>query len=80
MTLRTIISSPRQDAIEPFKPAFSFCFEDEPQYAVTERRGKIAHMLKCYRKHPERYQVIKAGTHCYRIMCGRAVARIEAMA
>jgi hypothetical protein len=37
-------------------------------------------MLKCYRKHPERYQVIKAGTHCYRIVCGRAVARIEAMA
>ena len=80
MILRTIISSPRQDAIEPLKPAFSFCFEDEPQYSCIERRGKIAHLLKCYRKHPERYRVIKAGTHCYRIVCGLTVARIEAVA
>jgi hypothetical protein len=80
MSIRTVISSQRQNAIEASKPAFVFYFEDEPQYMARDARGKIAHMLKCYRAHPERYSVTKMGTHAYRVMtCGRnAIARIEA--
>jgi len=65
--MRTIISSPRQNAIEPNKPRFQFYFADEPQYAAFERRGHIAHLLKCYRRHPERHMVRKLGTHLYSI-------------
>jgi hypothetical protein len=63
--IRTIISNARQDALEPHKPAFVFYFADEPQYAAPERRGHLAHLLKCYRAAPERYSVRKAGLHRY---------------
>ena len=65
--MRTIISSPRQNAIEPDKPRFQFYFADEPQFAVFERRGSIAHLLKCYRRWPERHTVRKLGTHLYSV-------------
>lgn len=65
---QTIISSKRQDAIEPFKPRFQFWFADEPQFATYERRGKLAAMLKSYRSLPERYTVRKAGLHSYLIL------------
>ena len=76
--MQTIIRSAHQDAIEPNKPRFQFWFADEPQFAGYELRGRIAHMLKCYRAHPERYQVSKLSTHDYAI-CMRGsdiVARI----
>lgn len=78
--MQTVIRSARQDAIEPHKPRFQFWFEDEPQFACHELRGRIAHMLKCYRAHPERYQVRKLATHDYAItMRGSGtVARIAA--
>jgi hypothetical protein len=63
--IRTIISNARQDALEPYKPVFVFYFADEPQYAAPEKRGRIAHLLKCYRAAPERYSVRKAGLHRY---------------
>ena len=76
--IKTIISSAKQDAIEPFKPAFMFGFIDEPQYAVTDRRGRIAHLLKCYRKHPNMYQIKRKGLHDYEVQHGSVVARIWA--
>jgi hypothetical protein len=78
--IRTIISNARQDALEPHKPAFMFYFADEPQYAAPEKRGRIAHLLKCYRAAPERYSVRKAGLHAYEVTMrgSSAVARIEA--
>jgi hypothetical protein len=79
--IRTTIRSPRQDAIEPHKPAFVFYFEDAPQYVARDARGRLAHMLKSYRRHPERHRVVKAGTHAYRVFTvnSAAVARIEAI-
>jgi hypothetical protein len=78
--IRTIISNARQDALEPQKPAFVFYFADEPQYAVHDRRGRLAHLLKCYRAWPDRYSVRKAGLHAYEVTMrgSSAVARIEA--
>ena len=76
--ISTIIHSARQDALEPRKPAFWFYFIDEPQYGTPEKRGKLAHMLKCYRAAPDRYSVRKVGLHRYLITCGSAVACIEA--
>jgi hypothetical protein len=78
--MQTVIRSARQDAIEPNKPRFQFWFADEPQFAVYELRGRIAHMLKCYRAHPERYQVRKLATHDYAIQVrgADAAARIGA--
>lgn len=75
---QTIISSKRQDAIEPFKPRFQFWFADEPQFATYERRGKLAAMLKSYRSLPDQYTVRRAGLHQYVIRCKRSgvVARI----
>jgi hypothetical protein len=49
------------------KPEFSFHFEDEPQFKVTERRYQTASALWAYRKHPERYQIKRADLHCYHI-------------
>jgi hypothetical protein len=43
--IKTIISSAKQDAIEPFKPVFMFGFVDAPQFVATECRGRIAHMI-----------------------------------
>ena len=76
--MRTIISSPRQNAIEPNKPRFQFYFADEPQFAVFECRGHIAHLLKCYRRFPGRYTVRKHGLHLYsiRTLGGSSVAVI----
>jgi hypothetical protein len=62
---QTIISSKRQDAIEPLKPRFQFWFVDQPQFATYERRGRLAAMLKYYRNHPDQFKVSKAGLHCY---------------
>jgi hypothetical protein len=78
--IRTIISNARQDALEPQKPAFVFYFADEPQYAAHDKRGRLAHLLKCYRAAPERYSVRKAGLHAYEVTMrgSSAVARIEA--
>lgn len=80
MTIRTIIRSARQDAIEPTKPAFVFYFEDQPQYVARDPRGRVAHLLKVYRAHPERYTVQKIGTHTYRVFTVgfQPIARIEA--
>lgn len=79
--IRTTIRSPRQDAIEPSKPAFVFFFEDAPQFVARDARGRLAHMLRCYRRRPERHSVVKVGTHAYRIFTvnSAAVARIEAI-
>ncbi len=63
--IKTIIRNARQDALEPRKPAFVFYFADEPQYAAHDKRGRLAHMLKCYRAAPERYSVRKVGLHSY---------------
>ena len=80
MTIRTTIRSARQDAIEPHKPAFAFYIEDEPQYVARDPRGRVAHLLKVYRAHPERYAVAKIGTHAYRVIVhgSRYAVRIEA--
>jgi hypothetical protein len=77
---RTIISNARQDALEPQKPAFVFYFADEPQYAAHDKRGRLAHLLKCYRAAPERYSVRKAGLHRYEVTMphSTATAIIEA--
>lgn len=78
--MHTVISNARQDALEPHKPAFTFYFADEPQYACAERRGRIAHMLKCYRAHPAQYRVRKVSTHTYHVsgICRSVVAVITA--
>ena len=78
--IRTIISNARQDALEPHKLGFVFYFADEPQYAAPEKRGRIAHLLKCYRAAPERYSVRKAGLHRYVVTMphSAATAIIEA--
>jgi hypothetical protein len=76
--IKTIISSAKQDAIEPFKPSFMFGFVDAPQFVATECRGKIAHMIKCYRKQPNMYQIKRIGLHDYEVKRGRTIARIWA--
>lgn len=78
--IKTVIRNARQDALEPRKPAFVFYFADEPQYAAHDARGRLAHLLKCYRAAPERYSVRKAGLHAYEITMrgSSAVAIIEA--
>jgi hypothetical protein len=78
--IKTIIRNARQDALEPQKPTFVFYFADEPQYAAQDARGRLAHMLKCYRAAPTRYFVRKAGLHRYEITLrgSSAVAVIEA--
>jgi len=78
--IKTIIRNARQDALEPRKPAFVFYFADEPQYAAPERRGHLAHLLKCYRAAPDRYSVRKAGLHSYVVTMphSSATAIIEA--
>ena len=78
--IKTIIRNARQDALKPHKPVFAFYFADEPQYAAHDARGRLAHMLKCYRAAPERYSVRKAGLHAYEITLrgSSAVAIIEA--
>ena len=78
--IKTIIRSARQDALEPQKPVFVFYFADEPQYAANDKRGRLAHLLKCYRAAPERYLVRKLGVHAYEITMrgANSVARIEA--
>lgn len=74
--IKTIISNKKQDLIEPFKPVFKFGFMDQPKFIGTECRGKIAHMLKCYRANPLQYKIKRNGLHDYEIQCGSAVARI----
>ena len=78
--IKTNIHNARQDALEPQKPAFVFYFADAPQYAAHDARGRLAHLLKCYRAAPERYSVRKAGLHAYEITMrgSSAVAIIEA--
>ena len=65
--MQTIIDSPRQRMIEPGKPRFQFYFADEPQFASYEKRGIIAHMLKSYRAHPERYILRRVGLHHFTV-------------
>ena len=78
--IRTIIRNARQDALESQKPVFVFYFADEPQYAAQDARGRLAHMLKCYRAAPDRYSVRKAGLHHYVVTMphSTATAIIEA--
>jgi hypothetical protein len=78
--IKTIIRNARQDALEPQKPAFVFYFADEPQYAAQDARGRLAHLLKCYRAAPERYSLRKTGLHAYEVTMrgSSAVAIIEA--
>jgi hypothetical protein len=78
--IKTVISSARQNAIEPTKPQFRFWFTDEPQFAAPDLRGRFAHMLKCYRAQPRIYSVKKTGVHVYeiRIYGSAAVAMIAA--
>jgi hypothetical protein len=49
------------------KPEFTFHFDDQPQFKVSDRRSRTANDLRAYRKHPERYQIKRAGLHCYHI-------------
>lgn len=74
----TVIRNARQDAIEPNKPRFQFYFADQPQYAVYECRGRIAHMLKGYRRNPTLYILRRHGMHHYsvRTVNGSAIAVI----
>ena len=78
--ITTILNNARQAALEPRKPVFVFYFADAPQYAAQDARGRLAHMLKCYRAAPDRYSVRKAGLHAYEVtMRGSgSIARIEA--
>jgi len=80
MEIKTVISSPRQNAIEPTKPQFRFWFIDEPQFAAPDLRGRFAHMLKCYRAQPRIYSVKKTGVHAYEIRAlnSSAIAMIAA--
>lgn len=65
--MQTIIDSPRQRKIEPHKPRFQFYFADEPQFATYEKRGRIAHMLKTYRAHPELYILRRVKLHYFTV-------------
>lgn len=65
--MQTIIDSPRQRMIEPHKPRFQFYFADEPKFATYEKRGRIAHMLKSYRAHPEIYILRRIGLHHFTV-------------
>jgi hypothetical protein len=78
--IKTVISSKKQDEIEKTKPVFQFWFIDEPQFASTDRRGRFAHMIKCYRAQPLIYSIKKVGLHAYevRIRNSSAVAMIAA--
>ncbi len=78
--IKTIVRSARQDALEASKPSFVFYFMDSPQYVTRDRRGTLAHMLKCYRANPRFYQIKRDGMHRYLITCGLGVACIEARA
>ena len=78
--IRTIVRSARQDALEATKPSFVFYFVDEPQYATRDKRGTLAHMIKCYRADRRRFHVKRDGLHRYLITCGNATACIEARA
>jgi hypothetical protein len=51
----------------PGKPRFQFYFQDEPQFAGYEKRARIAHLLRSYRNHPERYEIKKLGLHRYAV-------------
>lgn len=78
--MQTVIESPRQRTLEPLKPRFQFYFADEPQFATYEVRGRIAHMLKCYRAHPDRYILRRVGLHHFTVQVrgSSAVAVIAA--
>ena len=67
-TIKTTSASAKQDAIESSKPNFVFYFKGDEQFFAVERRGKIAHDLKCYRAHPDRYRVSKIGVHTYTVI------------
>jgi hypothetical protein len=62
------------------KPIFNFYFADEPQYAVVESREWIANALRSYRKHANRYELHKLGTHHYSVQVrgSNAIAVIAA--
>lgn len=64
----------------PGKRRFRFYFQDQPQFAGYEKRARIAHLLKSYRAHPERYVVRKVGLHQYSVLAkgSDAVAIMEA--
>ena len=49
------------------KPQFTFHFADEPQFKTTDSRAHVAHLLRAYRAHPERYALSKAGVHAYQV-------------
>ena len=66
--IKTIISNTKLNALEASKPNFVFYFKGDEQFFAVERRGKIAHDLKCYRAHPDRYRVSKVGVHTYTII------------
>ena len=41
------------------KPVYTFGFIDEPQFRCPDSRAHVAHLLRAYRAHPERYQVTR---------------------
>ena len=51
----------------PGKLRMAFGFEDEPQFIVRETRARLAHLLKSYRAHPDRYFLKRVATHHYRV-------------
>jgi hypothetical protein len=61
------------------KPTFNFYFADEPQYATIADRAWLANALRAYRKHANRYELRKLGTHWYTVRTrgGDAVAVIS---
>lgn len=59
------------------KPTFNFYFADEPQFATVADRAWLAHALRAYRKHSERYQLKRIGLHWYTVQHGDTVAVIS---
>ena len=62
-----VVSSKRQDALETIKPRFWFWFEDEPQFASSDYRGRFAARLLSYRRDKRSYKVTRLGLHDYAI-------------
>lgn len=49
------------------KPQFVFYFADEPHFASAEPRYHVAHLLRSYRAHPERYELRRESAHRYSV-------------
>ena len=61
------------------KPAFTFYFTDEPQYAARESREHAAHLLRAWRAKPSRCTVTRIGRNAYLVrLPGHTVSAILA--